>query len=248
MINLLINGICGKMGAEVVKQIKYYPEIHLLGGLSTHCATNLPYPVYPSINEIKQKPDILLDFSAPQATMSLLPYCLNSHIPFVIATTGFSKEEQTKIKEASLQIPIFQSSNMSYCITFLQKIATLLSQALPNSEIEIVEVHHSQKKDSPSGTALMLADSINHANGNSYSYQFNRHQKSTVRNSKEIGFSSIRGGNIVGEHEILFFQKDETISIKHCAYSRSIFADGALKAVQFLVNQKPGFYTMENLL
>lgn len=248
MINLLINGICGKMGTEVVKLLKHYPEICLLGGVSTHFTPNLPYPIYTSIEEISQKPDILLDFSSPKSTMLLLPYCCNYHIPLVIATTGFSQEEQTKIEEASLKIPIFQSSNMSYCIMLMQKIASLLSKELPNSEIEIIEVHHSKKKDAPSGTALMLADSINHANGNSYSYQFGRHPKSSPRSSKEIGFSSVRGGNIIGEHELLFFQENETISLKHCAYSRSIFADGALKAVQFLVNQKPGFYTMENLL
>lgn len=137
---------------------------------------------------------------------------------------------------------------MSYEVTLINHIIAELSQKLPEAEIEIVETHHDQKKDSPSGTALMLANSINKANNGAYSYEFNRMQKSEKRNPKEIGFSSIRGGNIVGEHSVLFFSPNETLEIKHTAHSRSIFAEGSIQAAEFLVKQEAGLYTMNNLL
>ena len=155
---------------------------------------------------------------------------------------------QTCALPISLQIPIFQSSNMSYQISLISQLIAELSLKLPEANIEIVETHHNQKKDSPSGTALLLADSINHANSHSYTYELNRMQKREKRNPKEIGFSSIRGGNIVGEHSILFFSPNETLEIKHIAHSRTVFAEGAIKAAKFLVNQSIGYYTMENLM
>ena len=137
---------------------------------------------------------------------------------------------------------------MSYEVTLINHIIAELSQKLPEAEIEIVETHHDQKKDSPSGTALMLANSINKANNGAYSYEFNRMQKSEKRNPTEIGFSSIRGGNIVGEHSVLFFSPNETLEIKHTVHSRSIFAEGSIQAAEFLVKQEAGLYTMNNLL
>lgn len=231
MIKVLINGISGKMGSEVAKLVLKEEGMDLIGG---------------DINSILELPNIIIDFSAPEATLSLLPYCISHAIPIVIATTGFKEEQQNKIIDASMQIPIFQSSNMSYEITLISQILAKLSEKLPEADIEIVEKHHNQKKDSPSGTALLLANSIN-TNG-SYIYQFNRAQKREKRNPKEIGFSSIRGGNIVGEHSILFFSPNETLEIKHTAHSRTVFAEGAIKAAKFLVDQGIGYYTMENLM
>ncbi len=247
MIKVLINGINGKMGKEVSKLVLEDSSLHLLGGLDHKVSHNLPYPIFTDTKNILEKPDVIIDFSTPKATINLLPYCIQSHISLVIATTGFDENEQNEILQASSYIPIFKSSNMSYEITLISHIISELSKKLPESEIEIVETHHDQKKDSPSGTALMLADAINKANNGSYLYNFNRMQKCEKRTPNEIGFSSIRGGNIVGEHSILFFSPDETLEIKHCAHSRSIFAKGSIYAAKFLIGKKAGLYCMDDL-
>lgn len=246
MIKILINGICGKMGSEVAKLISQEKEISLLGGLDSHVNSKVTYPIFSSIDSLLEPPDVIIDFSTPEATISILPYCVLHSIPIVIATTGFTREQQNKISNTSLQIPVFQSSNMSYEITLVSQIISELSQKLSEADIEIVETHHNQKKDSPSGTALLLADSIN-SNG-TYTYEFNRTQKCEKRTPKEIGFSSIRGGNIVGEHSVFFFSPNETLEIKHIAHARTVFAEGAIKAAKFLINQKAGFYSMKNLI
>lgn len=248
MIKILINGINGKMGKEVAKLVSKDESMYLLGGLDHKVTHNLNYKVFTDIDSIFEKPNIIIDFSTPDATISLLPYCIENNISIVIATTGFTKKQQEIIYKASSQIPVFESANMSYEITLISNIISELAQKLPEAEIEIVETHHNQKKDSPSGTALMLADSINKTCNNSYFYEFNRMQKNQKRTPKEIGFSSIRGGNIIGKHSILFFNSNETLEIKHSAYSRAIFAEGAIKAAKFLYKQKIGFYTMNDLI
>ena len=247
MLKVFINGINGRMGKEVAKLVLANENMTLLGGLDCNETQEFHCPVYTNTTSIIEKPDVFIDFSAPAATISLLPFCVQNNIPIVIATTGFTKEQQNKITDSSLHIPIFQSANMSYEISLVSNIIAEVSHKLPEAEIEIVETHHDQKKDSPSGTALLLANSINKANNHAYSYEFNRMQKSEKRKPKEIGFSSIRGGNIVGEHSILFFSSNETLEIKHTAHSRSIFAEGSIKAAEFLVKQKAGIYGMDNL-
>ncbi len=247
MIKVLINGINGKMGKEVAKLVLENEGFRLLGGLDHKISTNSPYPIFTDTKDILEKPDVIIDFSIPKATINLLSYCVQNHIALVIATTGFNESQQNEILQASSYIPIFQSANMSYEITLISHIISELSKKLPEAEIEIVETHHDQKKDSPSGTALMLANAINKANNDSYLYNFNRMQKCEKRTPNEIGFSSIRGGNIVGEHSILFFSPDETLEIKHCAHSRSIFAKGSIYATKFLIGKKAGLYNMDNL-
>ncbi len=247
MLKILVNGINGKMGTEVAKLIMNDKTLHLLGGLDNYISHNLPYRVFNNVNDIIEKPNVIIDFSVPEATILLLPFAIQNKIPVVIATTGFSKLQQDEIINASKIIPIFQSSNMSYEIAIMSKVVANLSKSLPDSEIEIVETHHNRKKDAPSGTALMLANSINEANNNIYNYNFNRFEKLEKRNPKEIGFSSIRGGNIVGEHSVLFFNENETLEIKHTAYSRTIFAKGAIEAAKFLVKQNSGIYGIADL-
>lgn len=252
MIKVLINGINGQMGTEVSHLVLENTQMHLLGGLDSKVSHNLPYRIYTDIESIFEKPDVIIDFSVPEATINLLPYCIQNNVSIVIATTGFSKEQQEKILDASSKIAIFQSANMSYEITLISDIIAKLSKKLQDAEIEIVETHHNQKKDAPSGTALLLADSINKANNMNYSYEFNRMQKTSKRDSKEIGFSSIRGGNIVGEHSVMFFTPNETVEIKHTAYSRSIFAEGAIKAALFLADQRAcgntGMFNMNDII
>ncbi len=242
MIKVLVNGINGKMGSEVAKLINLHPNMHLLGGLNRKCMHNLSYPIYNDFNNIFELPNVIIDFSTPEATIGILDFAILKNIALVIATTGFTKEQQTKILDASKHIAIFQSANMSYEIALMKDIVSNLSQKLPNSEIEIVETHHNRKVDSPSGTALALANAIQEANDNKYYYEFNRMQKHEKRNPNEIGFSSIRGGNIVGEHSVIFFNDNECFEVRHTAYSRSIFAEGALKAAEFIVKQPAGYY------
>lgn len=248
MIKVLIHGVNGKMGQEVLKQLDFYETCVLLGGFDKENTGNFPFPVYTDFKQIADTPDVIIDFSVPQATMTMLEYAKEYHIPVVIATTGFSEEENQKIIEYSKELPIFKSANMSFAINLMAKVLAEVAKALPNTDIEIIETHHNRKIDSPSGTALLLADSINHALDNKFHYQFDRHSKHEKRSKNEIGFSSIRGGNIVGEHTVQFLGENETFEITHKAYSRSVFADGAIKAGCFLVGKENGFYTMEDLL
>lgn len=247
MIKVFIHGVNGKMGQEVLKQLDSYEECVLVGGFDKENTGKFAFPVYTKFEEMVDKPDVIIDFSVPQATMKMLDYAKEYHIPVVIATTGFSEEENQKIVEYSKELPIFKSANMSFDINLMAKVLAEVAKALPNTDIEIIETHHNRKIDSPSGTALLLADSINHALQNKFTYEFDRHHKHERRSQNEIGFSSIRGGNIVGEHTVQFLGENETFEITHTAYSRSVFADGAIKAACFLVKQVNGLYHMEHL-
>lgn len=247
MIKVLVNGCNGKMGQEVVESVKKSPDMEVYCGVDRIDSGDNFFPVYTNVNDIDRKPDIIIDFSVPQATFSILEYARENKIPIVIATTGFSEEEINKIKEYSIEIPIFQSYNMSYSINVMRKIAAELAKLFKESDIEIVDVHHRRKIDSPSGTALMLANSINAALDDSMTYEYNRHSKREKRSDKEIGIHSIRGGTEAGKHTVMFLGENETFEITHNVTSRSIFADGAVKAAKFLINQDAGFYNMDNL-
>lgn len=248
MIKVLIHGVNGKMGQEVLNQLDFYDNCILLCGFDKENTGKYTFPVYTNFKDIIEKPDVIIDFSIPNATMCMLDYAKENHIPVVIATTGFSEEQNEKILNYSKDLPIFKSANMSFDTNLMAKILSEVAKALPNTDIEIIESHHNRKIDSPSGTALLLADSINKTLNNTLTYEFDRHNKHEKRSKNEIGFSSIRGGNIVGEHTVQFIGENETFEITHKAYSRSVFADGAIKAACFLVNKENGFYNMENLL
>lgn len=248
MIKVLINGCNGKMGQEVLKQLDSYDNCILIGGFDKENTGCFTFPVYTNFEEIEEKPDVIIDFSIPKATLNILKYAKENHIPVVIATTGFSDEENSIIKEISKDLPIFKSANMSFDINLMAKVLAQVAKALPNTDIEIVESHHNRKIDSPSGTAILLANSINKALDNRFTYEFDRLNKHEKRSKNEIGFSSIRGGNIVGEHTVQFLGENETFEITHKAYSRSVFADGAIKAACFLVNKNNGFYCMDDLI
>lgn len=248
MINVLVNGCNGRMGQEVIKQMNAYPNLILSCGFDIKDEGLNTFPVYGDINKIQEPVDVIIDFSVPASTLNILKYANENKIPIVIATTGFSDEEMDIIKDYSKYIPVFKSANMSFDINLMSKIVAAIAPILKNTDIEIVETHHNRKKDAPSGTALLLADSINNALGNNMKYVFDRHSTSSKREPNEIGFSSIRGGNIVGEHSVKFFGEFETFEITHTSYSRTVFADGALKAAEFLVNKPIGFYDMNNLV
>lgn len=242
MINILINGCNGNMGKVVKQYIDKTPDISVKYEIDINTTMS-----FESLNKISDKPDVIIDFSTPKGSFMALDYAVCHLVPIVIATTSFDDEQKEKILEYSEAIPIFKASNMSYVIHLMSKISGNISPLLNNMDVEIIEKHHNKKKDAPSGTALLLANSINIANKNKYNYIYDRHSEKNCRAKNEIGFSSIRGGNVVGEHSVIFLGENESIEIKHTAYSREIFAEGAVRAAKFLVNQKNGLYGMDDL-
>lgn len=247
MIEVMVNGCSGKMGQIVCDLVEQNENLILKCGFDKNITREFAFPVYDNINNIKEKPDVIIDFSIPIATFNILEYAVLNNIPVVIATTGFTSDEENLIREYSKKIPIFKSANMSYDIMIMKKIVSLLAPLLNETDIEITETHHNRKIDSPSGTAKMLADTINNSLGNTLHLECNRHSKREKRDKNEIGMNSIRGGNIVGEHVVQFFGEFETFEIKHTAYSRNVFAEGAIKAAEFIINKPCGFYNMEDM-
>ena len=205
-------------------------------------------PVYSGISKIKETPDMIVDFSNVHATLKILEFAKDKKIPIVIATTGFNREQDNIVYEYSKEIPIFKSANMSFDINLMCKLVAQIAPLFENSDIEITETHHRNKVDSPSGTALLLANSINDALGGKMKYVYNRHDLSRKRDDDEIGITSIRGGNIVGEHTVQFFGPNDTFEIKHTSYSRTVFAEGAIKACEFLKDKPTGLYSMNDLV
>ena len=247
MLEVLVNGCNGKMGQVVCDLIEQNENLVLKAGFDKNITGEFAFPVFDKIEDIKEKPDVIIDFSIPIATLNILEYAYKNNVPIVIATTGFTKKQEEKIEEYSKIIPIFKSANMSFDIMIMKKLVSWLAPLMKDTDIEIIEAHHNRKIDSPSGTAQMLADSINSALGNTLHCEYNRHVKHEKRDKNEIGMSSIRGGNIVGEHTVQFIGDFETFEIKHTSYSRNVFAEGSLKAAGFIVNQKPGLYCMEDM-
>ena len=246
MIKILINGCNGKMGQVVSKLAKKDENIEIIGGFDIS-KRDEDYPIFTNIEEINVKPDVIIDFSIPQATFNILNFALKTNTPIVIATTGFTDEENKKIEEMSKKVAIFKSANMSFDVTMMKNLLKQIAPKLEGTDIEITEIHHNRKIDSPSGTAQMLADSINEALGNKYHCEYNRHNKHEKRDKYEIGMNSIRGGNIVGEHIVQFFGEFETFEIRHTSYSRNVFAEGALKAAIFMNGKTNGFYNMDDI-
>ena len=248
MLKIMVNGCNGKMGQVVCQLIQKDNELNLMCGFDKMVMPNAEIPIYVKIEDIQEAPDVIIDFSVPNATLNILKYASRNKIPVVIATTGFSEEEEMMIQAYSKQIPIFKSANMSYDIMIMKKLVKWLAPLLKETDIEITETHHNQKIDSPSGTAQMLANEINSALDGSHYCEYDRHKKREKRNKNEIGMHSIRGGNIVGEHTVQFFGEFETFELKHTTYSRDVFAEGAIKAAKFIVTKAQGMYKMEDLL
>ena len=248
MYNVLISGAMGRMGKEVAARIAESDNMNVTCGFDREENLSLSFPIYSDIINIKEKVDVIIDFSHPTMTMEILEYAKKKSIPIVIATTGFDEEQEKAIKECSRYVPVFKSANMSFSINLMCKVLKEIAPLLSDSDIEITETHHRNKKDAPSGTALLLANKINESLENKMNYVFDRHSMSQKRSDNEIGFSSIRGGNIVGEHTVQFFSDFETFEIKHTCHSRSVFADGAIKAAMFMIGKPAGMYTMDDLI
>lgn len=241
------NGAMGQVISGIVQKDEF---ASIVAGVDIVDNRDNGYPVFSSIEKCEIEADVIIDFASPKANDKLLEYGINKNIPIVLCTTGLSEEQIQNIKKASSKVAIFKSANMSLGITILskllQKAATALAAA--DFDIEIVERHHNQKVDAPSGTALLLADSINEALNQEYNYVYDRSGVREKRTKKEIGISAIRGGTIVGEHEVIFAGTDEVIEFKHTAYSKAVFAKGAVEAAKFLAGQEPGLYDMSDVV
>ncbi len=242
-MKIIINGCEGKMGQILTKLSMQNHEV--VCGISTRNAKD-SFPIFDDINNFSGYADVLIDFSTALAVPKIIDYCVKRKIPAVICTTGIDAETEKKICDAAKIIPIFKSANMSLGINIVNLILEQVAKTLfdLNFDIEILEKHHNQKIDAPSGTALLLADTIKKSIGN-LDYKF---QRNNLRQKNEIGISCVRGGTIVGEHSIIFAGIDETIEIKHCAQSREIFAFGAIKAAEFILNKPPQLYSMRDML
>ena len=221
-----------------------------MAGIDPYDGIKNPYPVFSNIKECKVDADVVVDFAAAQAVDSLLEYCLANQLPVVLCTTGLSQEQLAKVEEASQKIPVLKSANMSLGVNVLMDLLQAAAKILAPAgfDMEIVEKHHNQKVDAPSGTALALADSINEALGNSYQYKYDRTRERKKREKNEIGIQAVRGGSIVGDHEVIFAGLDEVIEIKHTAYSKGIFAKGAVEAAKFLAGKPAGKYDMKDVI
>ncbi len=238
------------MGQAITRLAKENNELTIVAGVDPFDGVANDYPVFKSIEECNVEADVVIDFASAKAVDSLLTYCLDKKLPVVLCTTGLSEEQLVKVKEASKEIAVLKSANMSLGVNLLIKLLKESAPILGNAgfDIEIVEQHHKMKKDAPSGTALALADAINESMDNRYSYVYDRSPRSEARRENEIGISSVRGGTIVGIHDVIFAGEDEVITLNHTAYSRAIFAKGALSAAAFLAGKEAGYYDMQDVI
>lgn len=250
MIRFMMHGCNGKMGRMITQIVKEEENAEIAAGVDAYTGVPNDYPVFDSIEKCDVDVDVVIDFSTAKAVDALLGYCVEKKIPVVLCTTGLSEEQLGKVNEASKQIAVLKSANMSLGINLLLKLLKDAAKVLGPAgyDIEIVERHHNQKLDAPSGTALALADSVNEALDNEYHYVYDRSQVRQKRDKKEIGISAVRGGTIVGDHEVIFAGTDEVIEFDHTAYSRSVFAKGAVEAGKFLAGRKPGMYDMGDVV
>lgn len=246
MYRVIINGYSGKMGVVLTKCVNEDSELQLVCGVSRD-ELDVPFNTYSKMSEVTEESDIIIDFSHHSCIEDVLNYATKTKTPVVIATTGFNESELEKISEASKIIPVFNSSNMSLGVNVLVKLVKDAAKMLNGFDIEIIEKHHNLKVDSPSGTAVMIANGVKEVIPET-EFIYGRHGRSDKRSVNEVGIHAIRGGTIVGEHTTIFAGHDEIVEIKHTAQSKDIFAQGAIAAAKFLVKQEPGFYNMDNML
>lgn len=249
MTNIILSGCNGRMGSVVTSLIAERDDCKIVAGvdIDTHSISN--YPVFKAIDEIDLAADVIIDFSLPSSIKPILEFAKPRKMPVVIATTGYEKSQIDLIKSTANSLPIFYSHNMSVGISLLCELAKRAATLLQDSfDIEIIEAHHNQKIDAPSGTALMLGDSMKSVLKDDYEYDFDRSPIREKRNAKSIGMHAIRGGTIVGEHDVIFAGCDEIVTLSHSARSKNVFAAGAVKAAIFMKNKPAGLYDMKNLV
>lgn len=250
MKKILIQGICGRMGTVLRDKIAAREDCCVVGGIDRETGELTGgIPVTENFSDCTADADVLIDFSSPAAAVCAVKFCTEKKMPCVICTTGLSAEAEAMLHHAAATIPVFRSANMSLGVNVMIELAKKAAQLLGSDyDMEIIEKHHRNKLDAPSGTALMLADAVNEVSGGNLDYVYDRHTVRRKRDVRELGISSVRGGGIVGEHELLFCGDEETLTISHFAQSRAVFADGAIQAALFVADCKPGYYTMSELI
>jgi len=249
MVNIIINGCNGKMGKFISSIISDRDDCRVVAGFDINTQANDGFPVYAQPDEYKGEADVIIDFSHPSSLEKLLDYAKKNNLPIVVSTTGLSDEQKNDLAQAAKVIPVFFSANMSIGVSLIAELAKTAAKILGQGfDIEIIEKHHNQKIDAPSGTALMLADAICEVVPEEMTYEYNRQAKRGKRTKNEIGIHAVRGGTIVGEHDVIFAGRDEVITISHSAASKEIFAVGAVNAALFLVNKEPKLYSMKDFV
>jgi 4-hydroxy-tetrahydrodipicolinate reductase len=249
MTNIVISGANGKMGHTIFNCVSQRDDCQIVGGIDLNTEQYADFPVVKTANELPLKPDVIIDYSHPSCLTSLLEYSMSTGTPVVLATTGYSDQQIAEIKKASQSVPVFFSWNMSLGINLLVSLAKKATEILGNQfDIEIIEKHHNQKIDAPSGTALMIANAINETRNNHMNYTYDRHSQRKKREPNEIGIHAVRGGTIVGVHEVLFAGNDETITISHSASSKAVFAEGSINAAVYICGKSAGLYDMNSIV
>lgn len=250
MVRAIMHGCNGKMGQMISGLVRNDDEIEIVAGIDIYDGITNTYPVFDSIEKCDVEADVVIDFSNATVMDQLLAYCAEKKMPVVLCTTGLSEEQLQKVQETAKETAVLKSANMSLGINLLMKLLKEATQVLAPAgfDIEIVEKHHNQKLDAPSGTALALADSVNGSMQNAYDYVYDRSQVRQKRGKKEIGISAVRGGTIVGEHEVIYAGADEVIEFKHTAYSKAVFGKGAIEAAKFLAGKPAGQYDMSDVI
>lgn len=250
MIKVLMHGCNGRMGQMIAGLLKDDAEAEIVAGVDAFDGVSNPFPVFSRIGDCHVKADVVIDFSNAGAVDGVLDYCVAAKTPVVLCTTGLSEEQLARVEEAAKETAVLKSANMSLGINLLLKLlkeaAPVLSEA--GFDIEIVEKHHNQKLDAPSGTAIALADAINEAEDGAYTYVYDRSQVRKKRGAKELGISAVRGGTIVGDHDVIFAGTDEVLTFEHRAYSRAVFGKGAVQAAKFLAGKPAGRYDMSDVI
>ena len=246
---MIICGILGNMGQKLADACFEAEDVTVAAGIALESGTLAGIPIYNSVNECDIKADVLVDFSSPALTEAIADYCAERKLPLVMCTTGHSEAQLEELAALAHNVPVFKSANMSLGVALLSDLAKRAAAALGDDfDIEIIERHHRRKVDAPSGTAMLLADEINASRGNRYDYIYERQSVRQPRQKNELGIHALRGGTIVGEHEVVFAGNDEVVTLSHSALSRAVFASGALAAARFIVRQKPGMYDMKALV
>lgn len=250
MTKIIMHGCNGKMGQCITEICKQDNDVEIVAGIDVYDGIKNDYPVFANINDCNVEADVIVDFSNAKAVDDLLAFCEAKNMPVVLCTTGLSEEQLAKVEEVTTKAAVLKSANMSLGVNtlmeLLKKAALVFAPA--GFDMEIVEKHHNLKVDAPSGTALALADSMNEALDNAYNYKYDRSTERVKRDKYEIGISAVRGGNIVGEHEVFFAGQDEVITFKHTAYSKAVFAKGAVEAAKFLAGKPAGKYDMADVI
>ena len=250
MVKIIMHGCNGHMGQVISGIVEKDPDAEIVAGIDIADQGKNSYPLFTDIDTCQVEADAIIDFSSAKATDKLLEYSAARQIPVVLCSTGLSEEQLAKVEETSKKVAVLKSANMSLGINTLLKLVQDAAKVLATAgfDMEIVEKHHRLKVDAPSGTALALADSINEAMDNKYHYVYDRSQRREKRDAKEIGISAVRGGSIVGEHEVIFAGTDEVIEFKHTAYSKTVFGKGAVEAAKFLAGKPAGMYDMSDVI